>query len=61
MELPAVAGDDAGGFLSAVLERVQPECCERTRVGVAEDAENAAFLAQLVVVERVGRWQRAVH
>ena len=49
MELPAVVGDDAGGFLAAMLERVQAERGDGGGIGVAEDAEDAALLAQPVV------------
>ena len=51
MEPLAVEGDDAGGFLAAVLERVQAERGDRGGVGMAEDAEDAAFFAQPVAVE----------
>ena len=51
MEPLAVEGDDAGGFLAAVLEGVQAERGDRRGVGMAEDAEDAAFLAQPVAVE----------
>ena len=51
MEPLAVEGDDAGGFLAAMLEGVQAERRDRGGVGVAEDAEDAALLAQPVVVE----------
>ena len=51
MEALAVEGDDAGGFLAAVLERVQAERGDGGGVGMAEDAEHAAFLAQPVGVE----------
>ena len=47
-------GDDAGGLLAAVLQRVQAEGDEGRRVLDADDAEDAALLAQLVVVE--GGW-----
>ena len=46
----AVEGDDAGGFLAAVLQRVQAERGDGGGIGMAEDAEHAAFLAQPVVV-----------
>ena len=49
VELLAVVGDDAAGFLAAMLEGVQAERGERRRILVAEDAEDAAFLAQPVV------------
>ena len=44
-------GDDAGGLLAAVLQGVQAEGDEGRRVLDADDAEDAALLAQLVVVE----------
>ena len=46
MEALAVERDDAGCLLPAVLERVQAERGDRRGVGMAEDAEYAAFLAQ---------------
>ncbi len=48
MEASAVEGDDAGGFLAAVLERMQAESGQRRRVRMVIDAEDAAFLVQLV-------------
>ena len=45
MEALAVEGNDAGGFLAAVLERVQAERGDGGGVGMVEDAEDAAFLA----------------
>ena len=45
METAAVEGDDAGGFLAAMLEGVQSQCGDRGGLGVAEDAEHTAFLA----------------
>ena len=51
MEMGSVEGDDAGALLAAVLERMQAEDGEGGGVGVAEHAENPAFLAELVVVE----------
>ena len=55
MEAGAVEGNDARRLLAAMLERVQAEHGERRGVGVTEDAENTALLAQLVVVERLRR------
>ena len=60
MKALAVEGDDAGGFLAAVLERVQAERGDGGGVGMAENAEHAAFLAQPVGVGielHVGRWR----
>jgi hypothetical protein len=37
-----------------MLKGVQAERHMGRRFGVAEDAEDAAFLAQVIVVERVG-------
>ena len=51
VEALAVEGDDAGGLLAAVLQRVQAEGCDGGGVGMAEDAEHAAFLAQPVAVQ----------
>ena len=51
MEALAVEGDDAGGFLAAMLQRVQAERRDGGGIRVAEDAEDAAFLAQPVAVE----------
>jgi hypothetical protein len=41
----AVEGDDAGGFLAAVLQGVQSESGDGGGFRVAEDTEHAAFLA----------------
>ena len=55
VEMLAVEADDAGGFLSAVLERVEAQRDEaRSGVG-APDAEHPALLAELVVIEWIGR------
>ncbi len=53
-ELPAVVNDHAGGFLAAVLEGVQAKRGMGGGVRVAMNAEDAAFLVELVV-EGVGR------
>ena len=50
VEVLAVVGDDAGRFLPAVLQGVQAEGRQGGGVVVAEDAEDAAFLVELVVV-----------
>ena len=53
VELLAVARDDAGRLLPAVLERVQAEVRHVGRLGVAEDAEDAALVVKVIVfVER---------
>ena len=39
----AIKGDDACGFLAAMLEGVKAERCERCRIGMAINAEDTAF------------------
>ena len=51
VEAGAVERDDAGGLLAAMLQGVQPERGDGGGVGVAEDAEHAAFLAQRVAFQ----------
>ena len=51
MEPLAVERDDAGGFLAAMLQRVQAERGDGRGIGVAEDAEHAAFFPKAVLVE----------
>ena len=51
VEAVAVVGDDAGGFLAAMLERVKAEGGDGRGVGDAPDAEDAALLVQLVVID----------
>ncbi len=51
LEALAVEGDDAGGFLAAVLQGVQAKGGEGCGVGVAVDAEDAAFFAKPVAIE----------
>ena len=54
VELLAVIGDDAGRLLAAMLQGMQAERGQRRGLGMAENAEHAAFLMQVVVIER--RW-----
>src|SRR4051812_16460000 len=54
-ELLAVKGDDAGGFLAAMLQRVQAERRQCRRVGMAVDPEDAAFVMKMVRVALAGR------
>ena len=49
--IDGVVGDDATGFLPAVLQGVQAKGDEIGGVRHAHNAENPAFLLQLVVVE----------
>ena len=46
VELPAIVGDDAAGFLSAMLEGVQAERGDGGGVGVPKNTEDPAFLAE---------------
>src|SRR5436190_888651 len=45
-----VEGDDAGGLLAAMLQGVQAERRQGGGVGGVPDAEDAAFLVELVVI-----------
>ncbi len=54
VEIGAVIAGDSGRFLAAMLERVKAERSDRGGAVGAPDAENAAFLAELVAVEGVG-------
>src|SRR6185312_14747271 len=49
MELGAVIGHDAGGFLAAMLQRMQAERDDRRGVLPAENAKNAALVVKMVV------------
>jgi hypothetical protein len=49
VEFVAVAGNDAGGFLTAMLQRVKAEIDEFCGFGVAEDADDAAVVVEVVV------------
>src|SRR5262249_12562377 len=51
VEALAVERYDSGGFLTSMLERMQAECRDRRRIGMAENAEYAAFLSQTVAVK----------
>src|SRR3546814_12073495 len=55
VEVMAVPTGDARGFLAAMLERVKAKGHHGGGGFSVEDAENAAFLTQFVVVERAGR------
>ena len=46
---PSIAGD-AGGFLAAVLQRMQAERDEARRIVGAPDAENPALFVQCVPI-----------
>src|SRR5581483_9358747 len=53
VEAAAVEGDDAGGFLAAMLQGVQPERGDGGGLGVAENAEHAALFTERVSLEVV--------
>ena len=48
MQALSIGGDDAGGFLSAVLQGVQAEVGELLGFGVAVDRHHAAFFTKFV-------------
>ena len=54
IELLAVIGDDPGRLLPAMLQRVQAERSKRRSVGVAIHTEDAAFVVEVVRIERIG-------
>ena len=51
MEALAVEGDDAGGFLAAVLKCVETQCSDGSGFRVAEYAEDTAFFAQPISIK----------
>src|SRR5512139_2873125 len=55
MIVGSVETDDPGGFLATMLKGVEAECNETRGAIGAPDSEYAALLAELVVVERIGR------
>ena len=57
LEFGAVARDDAGGFLAAVLESVEPKVHEVRGFGMAEDAEDATVVVEVVVEN----WKNLAH
>ena len=56
-----VMGNDAACLLAAVLQGVQAEGHKVCRVGDAQNAENAAFFAQFIIIKRVRGGQRFGH
>ena len=53
MEVFAVIGNDTRRFLAAMLKGMEAQRRQRRRVRIAQNAEDAAFLAQLVCVKLV--------
>src|SRR6516162_9438368 len=58
VELLTVIGDDTRGFLAAMLQRVQTECCQRGGVGVAINPKHAAVFVKVIRVRGIGRRHR---
>ena len=58
VEVLAVEGDDSRSLLPAMLQGVKPQRCVGSRIGMAMDAENGAFLLQAVIIERM---EQAIH
>jgi hypothetical protein len=48
-EIVAVTRDDAGGFLAAMLKRVETEVGKVGGFGMAEDAEDTTFVVEMIV------------
>ena len=55
MKLAAVIGNNSGGFLAAVLERMQAQGGQRRSIGMAENTKDTAFFLQFVVIEGVDK------
>ena len=51
MQRGAVGGDDAGGFLAAMLQGVESQIGELGGFGMAEDAADTAVIVKVIVVE----------
>ncbi len=56
-EVAVVIGDDACGFLSAMLKSVQPQDGQRTRIRMAEYAENATLLVECIPLKVLVLWK----
>jgi hypothetical protein len=51
MKMVAIEADDARGFLTAVLKRMQTERRQCGRILMIEDAENPARLVQPILIQ----------
>ena len=49
VQFGAIAGDDARGFLAAMLQRVKTEISEVGGFGMAEDAEDTTLVVEVIV------------
>jgi hypothetical protein len=56
-----VVGDDAARLLAAVLQGMQAEGYKVCRVADAQNAKNATFFAQFIIIKRVRGGQRFGH
>ena len=54
VEILAVEGGDAGGFLAAMLKGMQAERDQRRRAIGAVDAKYAAFFVEMIIFPRIG-------
>jgi hypothetical protein len=61
VELLPVVGDDTAGFLSAVLQCMQPERGDGAGFGVAKNTEDPAFLAESIVAVAQVAWALQFH
>jgi hypothetical protein len=53
-------GDDAARLLAAMLQGVQAEGDEIRRVRGTDDAENATFFLEFIIVKRMGQKGRGL-
>ena len=51
VEVGAVAGDNAGGFLAAMLQGIEAEVGEVGGFGMAEDAKDTTLVVEVIVGE----------
>lgn len=51
METLAIEGDDAGSFLTTMLQSVQTKRCQGRGIGMPENAEHTAFFMQRIAVD----------
>jgi hypothetical protein len=55
MEAEAIKGHDAGRFLAAMLQGVEPKRRQRCGIRMAQNAEHAAFFMQRIIYPFMGR------
>ena len=51
MERGAIGGDDAGGFLAAMLQGIEAEIGELGGFGMAEDAADTTVIVEVIVFD----------